>query len=141
MYFGNWNRFELKRIDNIYDKTKCKSRTYFRSLFEECRRQLKRYKSSLLYLSEATNLWFRRISYYKVLAQVPLGCTVFSLKNYIKRVTNTGLISLNTLKKIPWHKWGVIHDACGPWYALYFSLFTVNSIHSIRKISDASFKA
>ena len=50
-------------------------------------------------------------------------------------VTSTRLISLNTLEKKTTRDvlLVVIPGTCGPWHVMCFSLFTVTSIHSIRK--------
>ena len=50
--------------------------------------------------------------------------------------TSIGLISLNTLEKKNSTRdvlLVVIPGTCGPWHVMCFSLFTVTSIHSIRK--------
>ena len=59
-----------------------------------------------------------------------------------KRVTKIGLILLGKLKKV-YVKIVlsvVTHDACFTWQSMYFSLFTVTSIHSIPKRTKNSQK-
>ena len=54
------------------------------------------------------------------------------------RKTSTGLISLDPLKKVCVSNIfeDVICNSCDTWHAVCFSLFTVASIHSIRKVRN-----